>query len=404
MRAQRTVFLLPAIHLGLAWALASACSPIHGGLASDGGRGSLGTGGTRGGTGSRSSVACQLGTVGCTCDPAGGCATGLSCKSGVCCDAASGNCSAPTSTVPGSGVATGTGSVDGGVAACKAGKSGPIALTSCGYPYSSSNPLTSVKFNESEVLRAIVPTGGYPIATIQVFYNDEHALALGVRSVTVNGTTTDYPVAPLPASPSKVVYPETGTNFLTGDQAGVDGAGRPMWPVLYITDITNDPNSTAGDWQQGGKPWNPNTVFGTWKSAVRSGGVVTNDKADPAKNNWDLTASGGPVPAGLANEGYGSEIRWYVSLIPGHAYRIQTMVHDGDSMNGGDVGEACVNFCASDCNNIDGCGPGEGVDGGTPPPTGCPPGVQACVTDGIDPATCPTGTYCSRNCCYPGIL
>src|SRR6476659_8766091 len=33
------------------------------------------------------------------------------------------------------------------------------AIVNCGYPYASSNPLTSVVFNEDEVLRAIVPSG-----------------------------------------------------------------------------------------------------------------------------------------------------------------------------------------------------------------------------------------------------
>ncbi len=362
-----------------------------------------GTGGNTGSTGPGSGVVCPIGSLGCGCDPLGGCAPAFSCKAGICCDPTSGNCTAPVIPIPGAG--TGTAHSDGGVAACTAGVSGPVTLSSCGYPYSSSNPLTAVKFNESEVLRAIVPSGGYPMATIQVFYNDEHALDLGVRSVTINGMTTNYPVSPLPASPSSVLYPQTGANALVGDQAGIDGAGRPMWPVLYITDITADPSSTAGDWQQGGKPWNPNAVYGSWKSSVRSGGVVTTDKADPAQNSWNLSTGSGPVPAGLVDEGFGAEVRWYVALIPGHAYRIQTMVHDGDSSNGGDVGEACVNFCASVCNNSEGgCGPGGGTDGGTPPPpSACPSGLASCVSTGIDPVACPGGTICTNGCCVPGI-
>ena len=56
---------------------------------------------------------------------------------------------------------------------------------------------------------------------------------------------------------------------LTGDQAGTDLWGRPMWPALFITDITADPNNRAGDWQFGGTPLGPHAVFGTWKGAVR---------------------------------------------------------------------------------------------------------------------------------------
>src|SRR5262249_42565857 len=99
----------------------------------------------------------------------------------------------------GMGVGVGTG---GGLGT---GTWGPgvsqIALTDCGYPYASSNPLTSVIFNENEVLRAIVPAGALPLASVRLFYNDEHALTLGVRSVAVSTasgtTTTDYPVSTL---------------------------------------------------------------------------------------------------------------------------------------------------------------------------------------------------------------
>jgi hypothetical protein len=222
---------------------------------------------------------------------------------------------------------------------------GAVVITSCGYPYASSNPLTSVTFNESTVLRVIDPSGGFPYARIRLFYNDEHALTLGVRSVVVKttmGTTiTSYPVAPLNSDPGSATYPATGTNALTGDQSGLDPSGRPVWPVLYVTDVTNDPNSTAGDWQQGGTPWNPTAIFGTWKAAVRTvdktvtpNVVSVTPDADPAKNNWNL-GGGDPVPAGLSNEGYGAEVRWDVVLQPGHSYRIQVMVHDGDQNKGG---------------------------------------------------------------------
>src|SRR5205814_4536901 len=107
-----------------------------------------------------------------------------------------------------------------------------------------------------------------------MFYNDEHALTLGVRSVVVKSaagtTTTDYPVSPLAASPGSVTNPQTGPNLLTGDQSGLDASLRPMWPVLFVTDISADPNSNAGDWQQGGRPIAPNAVFGSWKAAVRT--------------------------------------------------------------------------------------------------------------------------------------
>ena len=51
------------------------------------------------------------------------------------------------------------------------------------YPYPSSNPLTSVAFNESSVLKAanLDTVNGF----FEVWYSDEHALALGVGTVVV---------------------------------------------------------------------------------------------------------------------------------------------------------------------------------------------------------------------------
>ncbi|MCX6032787.1 MAG: hypothetical protein NT169_26320 [Chloroflexi bacterium] len=240
---------------------------------------------------------------------------------------------------------------------------GISAVDSCGYPYSSSNPLTNVVFNESEVLRGFSPVDAGVAQsgdTIKVWYNDEHALTLGVRQVKVKTssgtTTTDYPIAALTTNPGSAFDPQLGSTALSGDQAGTDISDRPMWPAIFITDVTADPNNQAGDWQFGGAALGPHAVFGTWKGAVRlvdkthSPAVVSvTPDADPAKNNWNLDG-GDPPPAGLTNEGYGAEVRWDVDrlvsagqLIPGHTYRFQFMVHDGDqNKTGGDVGEACT--------------------------------------------------------------
>jgi len=77
-----------------------------------------------------------------------------------------------------------------------------------GYPFKSSDPRTDVGFNESEVLRAFSPertVDATPGLTIKVWYNDEHALTLGIRRVVVRTktgtTTTDYPVSALSSNP-----------------------------------------------------------------------------------------------------------------------------------------------------------------------------------------------------------
>src|SRR5207302_8006493 len=110
--------------------------------------------------------------------------------------------------------------------------------------------------------------------TFEVWYSDEHALALGVRQVnvvTAAGTaTTNYAVTPLTANPGSALNADVGTTATTGDQAGTDSSGRPIAPSLYITDVTNDANNRSGDWQYGGTAHAPGAVFGTWKAFTRT--------------------------------------------------------------------------------------------------------------------------------------
>jgi hypothetical protein len=244
------------------------------------------------------------------------------------------------------------------------------------YPFASSDPLTSVAFNESTVLKAanLDTTNGY----FDVWYSDEHALALGVSQVTIttsSGTsTTNYAVSPLGSNPGAVTDPLVGGAYtppaqpvtvtptaLAASQAqgNTDVSGRPMPPTLYITDITNNPAGASGDWQYGGTSVLPNAVFGTWKSfsetidlTTATPTVTVTAAADPAKNNWNLGPGADPAPAGLMNEGYGAEVRWNLAnlqsagvLVPGHRYRFYVMVHDGDqNKSGGDAGQAVFTY------------------------------------------------------------
>jgi hypothetical protein len=247
---------------------------------------------------------------------------------------------------------------------------------------------------ESTTLCAIAATGGgTQPAVIQVFYNDEHALTLGCA-------TASDPVSAMPSNPGTVSYPQTG------DPACVDTVGRPLRPVLYITDLTNDPTCMAGDLQQGGQPYDPIAVFGTWKSAAEgSGNVGTPDTTDPAANGTNLGSSADPLPSSatgsttmggmpmggmpmggmpkggtmMCSEQYTAELRFEVALIAGHSYRFQAIVHDGDQNKGGDSGEGCAVYCA----------------GGS----SCGEGVVSCPND--DTSACPTGTVCTQGCCIP---
>ena len=264
------------------------------------------------------------------------------------------------------------------MASAKAAVVAPCVL---GYPFTSQNPRTSVAFNESEVLRAFKPATVGPGERLMVFYNDEHALTLGVRRVLVkssSGTSMkDFGFTLLMHNPDGVLNPQVGTTDLDGDFAGTDTSSctgfpdlcdRPLFPALFITDITDDPNSMAGDWQFGvidpqtgaskpeSTPIPPNAVFGTWKGAVRTidktksvRAITVTPDADPAKNNYNLDG-GDTAPSGLRNQGYGAEVAWNVDdllaanvIQQGHVYRVQFMVHDGDQNKvGGDTGEGCA--------------------------------------------------------------
>jgi len=223
-----------------------------------------------------------------------------------------------------------------------------------GYPDTSSS-LSSTVFNESTSLAAFAPSMAGPGDTVKAWYSDEHALTLGVRSVVVKkktgSTTTSFPITPLTTDPGAATSPQVGASVAQG---GVDTSNRPMYPALYITDITGNPTSRIGDWQQGGRAAiPPDTVFGAWKGAVETidetvtpaKTTVTPD-ADPKQNKWSLGAGSDAPPSGTSNEGYGAEARWNVNslgLQPGHAYRLQFMVHDGDqNKSGGDSGEGCL--------------------------------------------------------------
>lgn len=249
-------------------------------------------------------------------------------------------------------------------------KGGAATPDSCGYPNGAAPALSSVVFSESDTLQAFSSNSVSAGGSIKAWYTDEHALTLGVRQAIVKtalGTTiTDYSAnfTAFNSATLSALNPGVGTTALTGAQAGTDYAthsstygfldhGRPMWPALFITDITIYPNSTLGDWQQtGGTPIPPNAIYGTWKGAVRTVDqtrtpplVTITPDADPARNFWNGIPDAPPGGFG-SNAGFGAELVWNVnalSLIPSHTYRMQFMLHDGDQNKaGGDSGEACV--------------------------------------------------------------
>ena len=77
--------------------------------------------------------------------------------------------------------------------------------------------------------------------------------------------------------------------------------------------------------------------------------ITVKSDADPSKKGWKGIPD--PPPGGFGpNEGYTAELVWNLDslgLTPGHIYRMQFMLHDGDqNKSGGDAGEACVTMVA----------------------------------------------------------
>src|SRR5437867_2933969 len=81
----------------------------------------------------------------------------------------------------------------------------------CGYPDNSNLPRSGVLFNESEVLRAFSPVNGGTTRIglglqVRMWYNDEHALTLGVNKVIVQNSsgatisTTPYTIETPPTT------------------------------------------------------------------------------------------------------------------------------------------------------------------------------------------------------------
>ena len=273
----------------------------------------------------------------------------------------------------------------------------PCTLT---YPTGTAPALSSVVFSEAIDLQGWGPAFILPHGKIIAFYNDEHSMILGINKVYVTNaagstTSTDYSSSftafngNLGAGSGSTVPLPVGTTALSGDQAGTDTAtwnstynyqnSRPMWPALFITDITTNPNDTSGDWQQGGTAAiPPNAVFGTWKGATRcvnysstqlacppggsqkggaaSGGHPAVTLAEDADSPANCSGSGSsfkcngvpdtPIGGWTQSQQWGTELVWYIDslgLRPGRAYRLQLMLHDGDqNKSGGDAGQGCM--------------------------------------------------------------
>jgi uncharacterized repeat protein (TIGR01451 family) len=200
----------------------------------------------------------------------------------------------------------------------------------CGYPDASS-ALASTVFNENETNQGISVVGMGASAKIAVFGTDEASILLGMMPTNPNSGN------------GHLVNPPVG------DTTAKDTSNRPLFPSIYVTDLTTGgAASRAGDWQQGGTPTQHiDDIFGSWTTASGSPAANTYQAIKPASANGSNLGTGSDTPPATAQFAqYGTEVRWNASslgLITGHMYRFQVILHDGDqNKSGGDTGEACA--------------------------------------------------------------
>jgi hypothetical protein len=228
------------------------------------------------------------------------------------------------------------------------------------------------------------------VATINdrliLWYRDEHPLVLGVGNIEaqiLGGTTKVFDIEPYPGLIASFAESVLGQSIKVGapwkfvDAANipdprfdaVDATGRPMFPSLFITDISFDTNSTAGDFENSGVPIPPHEIYGQWKvltKSVKADGTLEKYAQDPllsgtnsdppgnlATDGSDHVSLGGSsntpvVHPAVPISGHGNHITalsWDISKLSmqtGNTYRVQFIVHDGDpSRAGGDVAEVC---------------------------------------------------------------
>lgn len=200
----------------------------------------------------------------------------------------------------------------------------------CGYGKSDA-------FKEDNVALAIEVIGSGSTAQIAAFGQDEASILLGKMGPTAGSTGV------------------IGNGSLSNPSLGSPAAnsyGRAYSPTIFVTDVTTNPTSTAGDWQN--DPTNGSnhldSISGSWSTFT---GTTGNDQVTrPTNHNKNNPGTVDPLPGGAQpNEDFVTEAKWNASgltdnngktLQAGHLYRFQVILHDGDHGYTGDVGELCT--------------------------------------------------------------
>lgn len=190
--------------------------------------------------------------------------------------------------------------------------------------------------------------GGYADA-IKVWYTDELPITLGAGSVSE---------VPQYVTGVGKFYGGHVHNPNVGDLTQKDKSDFSYAPMLFLTDITNDPSDTSGDGQNGGVGIPPSDIYGIWKSL---GNYNYGTYAGYAKAGGDPVPNGNNYMTAISNvnytyrspsiQPYTTELVWDASTLtvngqplqPGHSYRAQFSIHDGDTdAVGNGRGVGCV--------------------------------------------------------------
>ena len=177
---------------------------------------------------------------------------------------------------------------------------------------------------------------------LKLFYDDESAMPLGN-------------VAMASSCPAQITSPNVNSN-------NKDANGFPYYPAVFVTDLTQNPNPPySGDGQNGGTPNPPDIVYGAWKQENQ--GNDPNQCNNSKGNGTNLDGSPdqypiSPVPISCSDQdrdtSWTAENVWHIAnlkekdgtpLIPGHVYRFQFAMHDGDgAFHGDDFSDGCITF------------------------------------------------------------
>lgn len=180
------------------------------------------------------------------------------------------------------------------------------------------------------------PASGNQLA-LKAFYTNKYALLLGSGNI-----------SSMQKHPADHV-----SNPNIGNAATKDNDNFPLFPAVFLTDITNNPADTSGDAQTGGLANKPDDVYGTWKAAGAQDPTPSNGQPANLGTGADSWPPANGPGDGPHDSNFTAEIIWNisnikaknnVSLIPGNKYRAQIVLHDGG--NPDDIGVACLNFQA----------------------------------------------------------